>query len=513
MTGIAATQQKTVVTREGSRQGTADLGRRTDGEAQRARLDAERSTVEAPATLNCLSQMKTQTGAGPREVQLLLLQQRADTSAQTRQLVQLQVMADARAPAPTEGKQPALEAGRLKTWTDAIHHHGSLVQRQEPEAKPLQPAEGYIYHITTLENFQSILSRRGLFPLNWVIEGTNGLTASPESTSRGLDAVRGAGDHETLEAHQEQVDQATMNWNKLPNDEYKQLAGKLVGDIKLGRKRDFVYGARGAGTITRYQRHYVEDAKLNPRDLVILRWVQGREDYYPDLQDDEAIKTLQSIDLSRLEVARGHAVGDSLSEAKEYFSQLAWIRADDQNALKEAELVGAEIREMAQAPVTASREQPAPPEADELTNLSTDEAIAWLEDELAQESADDDELLASIERGIEQDKQDEEDLLQELEKEIAREGEEDDALIRDLEAELGPEVVLSLEREVEEELRSEVQETDRLLGLTHRVIQEAAPLLLQADSMEEQLQIAMEEAQDMIQKLDDISERLARPLN
>ena len=120
-------------------------------------------------------------------------------------------------------------------------------------------------------------------------------------------------------------------------------AKKVFDDIKLGRKRDFVYGTYNLKTVAEYQHYYVEKeiikdspegivereviinygdpfmklAEEKAKNYVILRWKQDKEIYYKDLQDSDAIKTLDSIDIKRIEMERLPYLGDDLSYINE----------------------------------------------------------------------------------------------------------------------------------------------------------------------------------------------------
>lgn len=218
---------------------------------------------------------------------------------------------------------------------------GSIVQRI-PVAVPVEPFDEFIYHITTLENFHLIVAIGGLLPINWIIEGTHGLRRNPNATALGLDALRGQSKYESLEDHARLFQAAEKAWKEGQGTSLEKSLALIFADIKLGRKSDFVYGTTLPSTLASYQWHYLEDpkVKLKPEDLVVLRWRKLQEDYFKDFQDDAAIKTLEKIDLSRLEVARGESIKeDTNTAAKSYLESLTWKRADNRTGLIEAGLL------------------------------------------------------------------------------------------------------------------------------------------------------------------------------
>ena len=382
---------------------------------------------------------------------------------------------------------------------------GSIVQR-EPEATPVEPSDRFIYHITTLENFHSIVAQRGLMPLNWIIEGTHGQESDLGATARGLDAVRGESAHESPEAHARLVQQAREAWKQNRGKPLEADAARLFADIKLGRKRDFVYGTRQSSTLANYQRHYVLDSHLEPESLVVLRWRQHDEAYYCDLQDTDAIKALEQVDLSRLEVARGRGVGDTNAAAQAYLATLPWQRADDLEGLTKAGLLPSR-------PVVVANDEGAPPaDHGEAEEEDLDVLMARLEAELSAEDAEGNDELARLEAEIALEDAEEDAQIEALEDAIAREDEEEDSLIAELESELGPEVVEAIERQVAEELLADQQETDRVVAMALDAMRQAAPLLLEAEDLEEQLRIATQEADEQISLQEATSERLANPL-
>jgi len=382
---------------------------------------------------------------------------------------------------------------------------GSIVQR-EPEATPVKPSTQFIYHITTLENFHSIVARRGLLPLNWIIEGTHGQERDLGATAQGLDAVRGESEHESPEAHARQVQLAREYWEQNRDVSMEGALARVFADIKLGRKRDFVYGTRQSSTLANYQRHYVLDSHLEPKSLVVLRWRQHDEAYYCDLQDTDAIKALEQVDLSRLEVARGRGVEETTSAAQTYLATLPWQRADDLEGLTETCL-------LPPRPVVVANEEGAlPADHGEAEAEDLDVLMARLDAELSAEDSEWNDELARLEAEIVLEDAEEDSQIEALDDEIAREDEEEDSLIAELESELGPEVVVAIERQVAKELLADQQDTDRMVAMALEVMRQAAPRLREAEDLEEQLRIVTEETDEQIRLQETISERLAEPL-
>jgi hypothetical protein len=368
----------------------------------------------------------------------------------------------------------------------------TAVAQREPEAVPVKPDERPVYHITTLENFQQIVARGGLVPLNWIIEGTHGQKRDPGSMSKGLDAARGASKHETPEDHAGMVRKISEAWKQSTDADEKKALAKRFADFKLGRKSDFVYGTKGGGTLASY-RDFYQGNKVPIESLVVLRWVQAREAYYPDLEDSGAIKTLEGIPLGRLQVTQAIGIGDGRPDVLE---GLPWLPAGNLDLLVKAGLL----------PPPPPRVAPREPEEDPLPSIED------LEGQIQQDEEADDAWLQQLEDELAQEDLQDGLLIAELEDSIEREGAEDDQLIAELEKELGPGVVAQIERELRKELQGEMEESARIDRMVARVLQETAPLLEQANSIEEQLQIAMDEAQELVDQSNQVSDLLARPL-
>eukprot|EP00567_Pseudictyota_dubia_P005938 CAMPEP_0197452742 /NCGR_PEP_ID=MMETSP1175-20131217/32860_1 /TAXON_ID=1003142 /ORGANISM="Triceratium dubium, Strain CCMP147" /LENGTH=193 /DNA_ID=CAMNT_0042985815 /DNA_START=61 /DNA_END=639 /DNA_ORIENTATION=+ len=188
----------------------------------------------------------------------------------------------------------------------------------EPTIEPIECKTDPIYHITTVEVFKSVKNRKGLVPLNWILEGTHEQIQDDSVAGIGLDAARGAGGYESPQAHEEEVARAKLAWEQ--SDPYiKEHLGKRYADIKLGRKRDFVYGTRRRDTVAGYRDDYLGNGK-NEEDLVIIRWIRGTEPYYPDQESPSSIKSPSSINISRMQVASAVGLGDASSEEMEALS-------------------------------------------------------------------------------------------------------------------------------------------------------------------------------------------------
>lgn len=421
----------------------------------------------------------------------------SDDRANVAQMRSLQAVAnDSLQVQQLAGVQQLIHGGAQANPGVQLMNHNAQTQparvvQREPEATPVKPDKRPIYHITTLENFQQIVARGGLVPLNWIIEGTHGQKQDKRSTSRGLDSARGASKHETSDDHARSVHDISEQWKQSQGTELEPFWAKRFADFKLGRKRDFVYGTKGGDTLSSYKDVY-EANKVPLESLVVLRWIQADEDYYPDLEDSGAIKSLESIPLDRLQVTQATGIGDGEAEV---LQGLNWLPANNLEALVDAGLLPPPPRVAPQA----LEEEPLP-------------SIDDLEGQIQQDAEDDDAWLQQLEEELALQELEDELEIWELEQSIALDNAEEDREIAELEKELGPEAVAEIERQVREELAGEIEESARIDQMVAAVLEEVAPLLEQAQSLEEQLQIAMAETGELIDQNNQVSDLLAQPV-
>ena len=180
-----------------------------------------------------------------------------------------------------------------------------------------------IWHVTTRSTCDEIIKRGGLVPLNWILEGTNGQSKSSNVT--GLDAARGFGDYTSPEQHEAELkkthDDCVKATKDLPDQDLARMIWKRYASVKLGRKRDFVYGTKSRAAVWKYTGVYEEKKVAQMKDLFLLRWKAAGEVYYKDEEDDLALKTLSSIPLNRLDVA---SLADLKDETLDEFAKLKY---------------------------------------------------------------------------------------------------------------------------------------------------------------------------------------------
>lgn len=313
----------------------------------------------------------------------------------------------------------------------------TAVIRREPKAVPEKPSEKPLYHITTIENFHSIAMRGGLMPLNWIIEGTHGQKAEKSSLSRGLDAARGEGSHDTMEAHRKEVRAAKEAWLEAKGTQLEDNVARHYADIQLGRKRDFVYGTRRGETLASYRDIY-HTAKVPAGSLVVLRWTQAAEAYFKDLEDENALKSLEAVPLDRLQVASAVNLGDATPEA---LAKLSWVPATNTDLLADAGLLP--LPSKIKVP-----DQTRPPASESLPSIEE------LEASIRQDEENDDLLIQELEALVEQEEHEEDELISSLERDIENETLADDMLIKQLESELGSDVVEEIDDQIRKETAS-----------------------------------------------------------
>lgn len=173
----------------------------------------------------------------------------------------------------------------------------------------------YLMHVTTRSTVIEILRRGEILPINKIIEGTNG--RNPSSKVMGLDAVRGEENDVSLEKHEEELQKGVQSCKQVSTGKFDEVITKDVwtnyGDMKLGRKGDFVYATIKEHAVQFYINMYGSPKKVaEKKDLFVLRWIAGKEEYFIDLQDKKAVKTRCSIPVERLQIAWvGHVKDDS----------------------------------------------------------------------------------------------------------------------------------------------------------------------------------------------------------